>query len=387
MSRKAFAFPLIPAQYSFIMKSKFAFTLLALALLLGSCAKDDPAPAAIAETDETPYYYTPSLDDLVTDIPSPGDGVTSRSGYWTTIPAGSTNALAQAISEADPGGILYLKAGTHTETARVTVNKPLKIIGEDGAVLRIASPDTSANLNPAVYVLNAPGTAIQNVELVPLGDGAVTAIAFENSPLSAVLKSKISGFPYGVLVEKSGQVALIGNVIKDAQYNAIFVNRGKSLYIADNEISHAGDIGVWAGDRWGTFERNHIHHNPTGVLLCNFNVIFGSVLPSSPDPIGAEVTCTGWKLRDNKFTDNELVGLSVRDGPNLNLIESSNEFSGNGTYDINIPADEDFPGILFIPTAKNNTIYATPGVLIKDCGINNTIIGGTLVDTTVDPCN
>jgi hypothetical protein len=295
--------------------------------------------------------------------------------------------LNQAIADADDYGVIYLKAGLHTETDRVTVDKPVKIIGEDGAVLRMESPDTSANMNPALYVLNAPGTSIQNVEIVVHGSGAVTGIAFDGSPLSAVLKTKITGFPNGVLVHKSDQVALIGNEIKEALYNGILVNSGKSVYIADNEISHGGDLGVWACDRWGTIERNHFHHNAgAGVLLCKYPVIpgiFESILPSSPDPIGAEVTATGWKLRNNKFTENPFVGLSIRDGANLNFVESSNEYSGNGTYDISIPADEDVPNFLFIPAAKNNTVHAASGVLIQNCGINNTIVGGTI---STDPC-
>jgi hypothetical protein len=346
---------------------KLSLLLTAAAMLLVACQKDTPPTA-----DES-QYYTPKLGDFAVD----------RSGYWTTIPAGSVNALAQAIAEADPGGIIYLLAGTHTETDRVTVNKRVHIIGETGAVLMIASPDTSSTLNPAIYILNAAGAVVQNVEIRPLNNGAYTGVLMENSPGSAVLSSKVLGFPVGICIEKSDRVALIYNTIEGTGTdNGILVNNGKSAYIADNDIS-GFDIGLWACDRWGTAERNIFHHNINGMLLCKYNALFGVTTPSSSNPIGAESTCTLWKLRNNKFTNNIEHGLSIRDSSNQNFVESNNEYSGNAIYDINIPADEDIPNFLFIPAAYDNTIHAAPGVLIKNCGINNTVVGGTI---SPDPC-
>jgi nitrous oxidase accessory protein NosD len=337
-------------------------------LLFFACQKD--TTPAVDESN----YYTPKLSDFAVD----------RSGYWTTIPAGSTNALAQAIAEADPGGIIYLKAGTHTETDRVRVDKRVHIIGETGAVLMIASLDTVATHSPAIHILNAPGAVIQNVDIRPFNNGAYTAVLLENSPGSAVLSSKLTGFPVGVLVEKSDRIALMYNTLEGTGTdNGILVNNGKSAYIADNDISGFG-IGLWACDRWGTSERNNFHDNYNGTLLCKYNAVFGATIPGSSTPLGAESTCVLWKLRNNKFINNIENGLSIRDSSNRNFIESSNEYSGNVLYDIWIPADEDLiPGVLFVPAAYDNTIHAAPGVLIKNCGINNTVVGGTI---SPDPC-
>ncbi len=354
-------------------------TLLASALTFSSCQKDQAAAPAEAQQviDET-HYYTPNLGDFVTD----------RSGYWTEIPAGSVDALNAAIAEADEGGVIYLKAGMHTETDRVTINKQIKLIGEDGAVLKIASSDTVSTLNPAIYVLNAPGTAIQNLEILPLDDFFATTVIFENSDRSALLSCKISGFGIAAWVERSDRIAIIDNEISGAEYWAILVDNGRSAYIADNNI-HDNGLGIWACDKWGTMDGNHFYNNGNGVLLCKFNVIFGQTTPNSSDPVGADFTCTGWKLRNNKFTDNQGAGLAVMDGSNHNLISNSNEYSGNVFYDILIPADgydDGDPNGLFIPAAYKNVIIATPDVLIKDCGIDNVINGGNLVDTTADPC-
>lgn len=133
-------------------------------------------------------------------------------------------------------------------------------------------------------------------------------------------------------------------------------------------------------------EGNNFHDNASGVLLCNWSDVFEILTPSG-EPLDAIKTCIGWKLRNNKFTGNyDEGGLKIRDSAHLNLIESNNEFSDNVPYDIWIPADEDFLPLIYIPAAYKNTIYATPDVLIKDCGIDNVINGGTMVDTTVDPC-
>ncbi|MEZ4958306.1 MAG: right-handed parallel beta-helix repeat-containing protein [Saprospiraceae bacterium] len=353
-------------------------TALMAVFMFTACQKDKVEAVSDTQqqvTEET-NYYTPNL----------GDFVTSRSGYWTEIPAGSVDALNQAIADADAGGVIYLKAGMHTETGRVTVNKRVAIIGEDGAVLRVSSPDTTAEVNPGLHVLNAPGTLVKNLVIEPIEAISGCGIMFENSPQSAVLNSDISKFKWGVLVEKSDRMAIIGNHFQGCTANAILVNNGKSAYIGNNEIEGTADSGIWACDEWGTMENNHFHDNASGALLCNWSVVF-EVLTPSGEPLGAIKTCIGWKLRNNKFTGNYLEGgLKIRDSAHLNLIESNNEFSDNFPYDIWIPADEDFLPIIYIPAAYKNTIYATPDVLIKDCGVDNVINGGTMVDTSVDPC-
>lgn len=349
---------------------KLSLLLTAATLLFFACQKDT-APAA----DES-RYYTPKLSDFAVD----------RSGYWTTIPAGSINALTQAIADADPGGIIYLKAGMHTETSRVTVNKRVHIIGEDGAILKISSPDTTLEVNPGIHILNAPGAVVQNIKIEPLQASAWCGIMFENSPRSAVLSCEISVFWFGVLVERSDQVAIIDNHFLNCAGNGVLVNNGKSTYVGYNEFEGStGGSALWACDEWGTAEGNEFHNNEFGILLCKYPKEFGILTPGGA-ALSADKTCILWKLRSNKFNNNTDSGIIIRDSAHQNLIESNNEYSGNAKYDIVIPADEDVPGFIFIPAAYDNTIYAAPNVLIKDCGINTTINGGTLVDTTLDPC-
>jgi hypothetical protein len=76
----------------------------------------------------------------------------------------------------------------------------------------------------------------------------------------------------------------------------------------------------------------------------------------------------------------------VIDGANNNIL-TNNEGGGNGAYDMELTTDSYRYGFL-TPQSYNNTVYAGPyNITIKNCGQNNQIFGGTLINTTIDPCN
>ena len=146
---------------------------------------------------EESHYYTPSdsylraLDDL-TKPPA----LSSRSScQWTELAAGSNNALADAIKNACAGGVIYLKRGVHTETNPVTITKSVYIIGEAGAVLKVKTKlsrlDANGKfmINPFLHFLNAPRSAVLDLDIQPMETDGSTAILFENSHESAVLRS------------------------------------------------------------------------------------------------------------------------------------------------------------------------------------------------------
>ena len=268
----------------------------------------------------------------------------------------------------------------HQETERVTIRS----LGKMGRYCLCRVPIPLAAENAGLYVINAPGTLVKNIDISPLGDGAYTGVTFFQSPGSAILSCKIEEFPLGVFVEKSDRVAMIGNEIAKASSWGILVNNGQSAYVADNEISETG-IGLWACDLYGTCERNNYHDNVfAGLLLCQYTGIFGNTFLNGPD-LDAVNSATYWKVHTNDFTNNG-EGVIVRDGSNHNFV-NNNEYTDNMSYDISIPADETIQGInLFVPTAFENYIDEGQNVIIKDCGDNNTINGGMMVDTSVDPC-
>ncbi|MBI1226859.1 MAG: hypothetical protein GC192_16625 [Bacteroidetes bacterium] len=359
--------------------------------LLQSCQKDDQQVSVQPEQKASEQRYEGPID-LST--------VTSRSSCpWTVIPAGSTDALAAAIASTCDDGVIYLKAGLHTENSSVTVGKAVKIIGEAGAVLKIKSDlsigDATTGavpLHPALHILNAPGTLIQDLDIQPIGSDGGNALLIENSDGSGVMRNKFTGFQMSIVIEKSNRMTIMFNTVvtsglwqtgQVADAYGITVMNGTSAYLSDNEVSNSL-FGIWACDKWGTAERNLAHGNYIGIILCK--VPSAIQLPSG-EITGSINPATGWKTRNNKSIDNFNVGYLAIDGANHNLIEN-NEASGNAAYDMELTTDTYRFGFL-TPMAHDNTVVAGtyPNITIKNCGDNNSVTGGVLVDMAADPCN
>jgi nitrous oxidase accessory protein NosD len=385
------------------MKFKIALTLFT-ATLLSSCQKDLLVQDAVqtrTQIDES-KYFTPSaayLASLDAYSRKPESALRSADCNWTEIPAGSTNALDKAIAAACEGGVIYLKSGVHIENNPVTVTKSIKIIGEAGTILRFKSAisplDVTATLSlkPVLHFLNAPRSLVQDIDIQPLASAGATALLFENSNESAVMRCKITNFQWSIWVEKSDKMVIMKNTItatdkwqteEASEAEGITIANGKSVYVADNEINNCL-FGIWACDRWGTCERNNTYGNYLGIILCNVPAGFykfpdgqlkGSLIPGN-----------GWKTRNNTSTDNLNVGILVIDGANGNIVENNN-LSRNGDYDIELTTDTYRFGFL-TPMAYNNTVIAGSftNIRVKDCGRNNQITGGIRINTTTNPCN
>ncbi len=369
------------------MKTRFLplLTLLTLLTFLACQKEEKPATSQLQQDD---HYFVPDLRTFATD---------RSSCDWTILAGGSNNALAAAIANTCEGGVIYLKAGIHTETEPVVINKPVKIIGEAGAVLRVKSDLLPVNLatgtqpvSAGLHILNAPGTLIQDITMQPLGTDGGAAILIENSHQSAVIHTNITAHQFGVILEKSDRVAIMRNTIvitsawqtgQVSDAHGIIVMNGKSAYLSDNDVSNA-IFGIWPCDKWGTSERNITHGNVIGTIFCKVPMYLQ--LPGG-QVTGAEFSATLWKARQNQSSNNLDVGYLVIDGSNGNLLEN-NEGGSNGTYDYELVGDSYRFGFL-TPFTYDNVVYAKPGQTVKDCGVNNTISGGVAVDTNVDVCH
>ena len=316
-----------------------------------------------------------------------------------TIPAGSTDALAQALADICDNGIIYLAAGLHTETEPLTITKAIKLIGETGAVLRIQSPalqlssdSTLLAMTPALHILNAPNTLIQDLTIESLNLEGGAAIVFENSSGSAAMRNDMSGFQSNILLEKSDRVTLMFNKIvsrtpwglsmQPVAFGILNVN-GKSTYISDNDISGAL-WGIFVSDLWGTIERNNLYDNNFGINICGFRAAY--ILPNGTIPAKLE-SASRWKVRNNTISNNMNTGILVIDGSSDNLLENNN-LSNNGVQDIELTTTTTRNGFVAEASFDNTVMagsYST--IRIKDCGINNTIVGGVMIDTAVSPCN
>ena len=382
------------------MKNNTFIKLLAiLPFLLISCKNEIEQVPPQLQAEESHYFkpsdsYLKALDDL-TKPPA----LNSRSScQWTELAAGSNNALADAIKNACAGGVIYLKSGVHTETNPLTITKSIYLIGEPGAVLKVKSKlsrldaNGKFTINPFLHFLNAPRSAVLDLDIQPVDTDGSTAILFENSHESAVLRSKFTGFQVAVILENSDRVAIMRNTIvatsawkttTGVEVASIIIMNGLSAYVSDNDVSNSL-VGIFPSSKWGTLERNYTHGNYIGVILCN--VVKYIILPNG-QLTGAITPATGWKVRNNNSTDNLYIGYIVADGSNHNILEN-NDAARNALYDMELMSDSYRFGFL-TPFVHDNVVNAGAyqNIRIKDCGKNNKVSGGIRVNTATDPCN
>ncbi len=383
------------------MKNKIIYALLfTAALSLFSCSKDNKS---VPIDNNNAVNIAQVRQDVqkalqeIQNIQGVEMNVQARAaGRFVVVPAGSNNALAQALTDAGEGGVVYLRSGLHTETESITIRSQVVVIGENGAVLKIKSNlislDASGvfSLSPAIHVLNAPRTAIQNIEIQPTDVDGGVAILYENSPLSASMFCRIKSFEISILVEKSDQITLIGNKITSSTLwqttgitcDGIIVCNGKSAWISNNEVESAV-FGIWPCDFYGSCVNNNTHNNYIGIILCK--VPDNAFRLPSGQTTGARLASGYVKVLNNQSDNNLTAGYLVIDGANNSVLEG-NRSSGNGTYDIELVGDSYRFGF-FTPKSFSNRVLALPTQKVKDCGLNNVVVGGQMVNNAIDPCN
>ncbi|MCC7244474.1 MAG: hypothetical protein IT269_02250, partial [Saprospiraceae bacterium] len=150
-------------------------------------------------------------DNLNTDK-NPVIGTDDRASY--VIPAGSINALAAALQDYST---VILAPGIHTEDGPVTVSGYKKIIGQDGAVLRV---NTTPFVNPevplqvALHLDHASGSAVHGLIIESSTPVGGTGILVENSTKVSIQNCKLRNFQFSILVEKSPLVNIHQNIIE-----------------------------------------------------------------------------------------------------------------------------------------------------------------------------
>lgn len=316
-------------------------------------------------------------------------------GPAVEVPAGSVDALADAIAAAGEGGTVLLKAGDHHESNTVTITHKVTIIGEAGATL-ISDTfpfTTSGTMKPALHVYNTAQVVIYGLEILPEGDIGGTAIFIENAPGTRVANNTIREHEVGIIIHQGDRSNIEDNTIvaTDAGLNGeipvadgILLVNGDFVEIKGNNVSNA-ILGIFASDRKGLLIDNETFNNFVGMILCN--VPAGVPTPGG-EIVGSETNATKWVVRNNNNHDNFDIGLLVIDGANQNLL-TNNEGGNNGRYDIELAGDSERFGF-FTPTSRETRVVTgnVDGLVIKDCGVDDQIIGDAiLVDTSADPCN
>ena len=370
-----------------------------LAAMLASGCADEPLPL-VPEVDTVAADEEARVEEALTEasrleafalesdggVASLVESISSESGRASivVVPAGSVDALAGALASAGTGGIVILKSGLHTESGSVTITSRVNLIGEPGAILQVDTQTDAAFNDPALHLLGASRVLVWGIDLRPAQSSGNTAILLQDSPRATIGNNTISAHQVSVLIHESDRAFLFGNTITtspDGFYGVEVVN-GERVSIVGNEIANAPGFGVFACDRDGTFLLNHMHGNFIGLIFCNVPV--GDATLPDGQVIGSDVPATDWTARWNNATDNAWGYLAIDGANGCDLLH--NEASNNSDYDIELAGDSERFGF-FTPTSSNCTaVSSNPAIVVKDCGLNNTVIGGTQVDTTVDPC-
>lgn len=316
--------------------------------------------------------------------------------YWASgdtdgppviLPAGSVNGLAPALAAAGPNGTVIVKSGPHTESGMVTVSHKVRIIGEPGAVMVFSinpSPEGAVIL-PAIRILNANHVTIWGLEIRPSGVAGGTAILIQNSSHATIANNFFRDQELGVFVQYGNHATIWGNTVTcvptlDLPMGIIVCN-GKHGLIADNNVS-GGVFGIWPCDEKGIVMNNFVHANFVGLILCKVPV--GWTLPGG-QVVGSDLPSIKWLAVNNRAANNDW-GYLIIDSANKNLVVN-NAATNSGVYDVEFTGDTFRFGFL-APASFNNLFVAGshPNIGVKNCGINNTIIGGQLVNNTLDPC-
>ncbi len=329
------------------------------------------------------------------------------------IPADSVDALAAAIDEIAPNGVIILAAGEHCESGTILIEKTIKLIGvdvpagEDGAILIVDTGPIytyGETLDPAIYVFQAPGTRIENIELRPKGEIGGTGVIFEESEGAILRGCTFTKHQYNVVSQNSDNVDIDDNYMEctDAwlpylaaeipEAIGITIVNGVNVHIHNNVIK-GGLIGAWVTDDGGTVDNNTITKSYIGVIPCAVTPETQLTLPKSSKIITSNMPGTKWTIKDNSIHENLWFGILLFDG-SIECHVENNDCTGNGLSE-DVPYVDDDGEFMFFGTGadieaggesmvfgfptvatKDNTIIVgadNPGVRVKICGTNNSL--------------
>jgi len=344
----------------------------AAALFLGACGQDQNSTPVTGPNPQNPVSVAAVVD----------------------LPSGSADGLAAAIAAAGPHGTVHVAAGVHTESGPVVVDIPVSIEGEPGAVVRTAttaSISTPLTIEAAIHVKNADGVRIAGLKLVPEGPIGNTAILIHDSGQAVIENNEIDDYQFGVLLQNGDHAQVRDNSIAATgawqtgdvfdSYGVVVAN-GTHVILAGNTVNNA-IFGLWPCDAAGQAHDNLTYGNLVGIILCK---VPEASLDIDGEIVGAEHSANRWEVVHNVSRDNFDTGYLVIDSANNNRLVN-NAASGNAAYDIELTADTTRFGFL-TPAAFENTVIpgAHKGLVVKDCGDNNHIIGIDTVDLSTDPC-
>ena len=372
------------------MRFTFILPVALLMLLLAGCTEEPfnevitPVPASDIDVDQILLETEHEVAAIRQEIEDQPIGF--RSNAPVIVPPNLVDALEEAINLAGPNGTVYLESGQHTITHTVEISFPIRLRGAPGAVL-VADLGTAnfedevALLDPALHIKGANRTQINDLTIQHASANGSCAILIEDSRNVRIWSNHISGFQLGMLLYEGDRAQIVNNTLTGLQeperHYGVYVVTGQRVILAWNDISHFG-TGIFASDHRGRALANTLYDNQgDGIIFCRAPSYYS--LPDGNN-VEADVSAAFWLATANSSTGNGELGYSVIDGANNNRL-INNQSADNGFLDIILFPAFEFPG-LSLPTSFDNLVISLsdPDNAIMDCGENNTVIGGEMVD-------
>lgn len=312
------------------------------------------------------------------------------------LQAGSVNGLQAAIQQAGPWGKVIVKSGLHKEDLTVRVTHPIRILGEPGAIIQSGvSPDLSGNFPStsfaALQVENANFVIIQKLQFIPdpaIGTGPNAIVLYE-SDYSLIRNNSFDSFDGAVLLVESSFCTISQNdangPLSEGGYgNGLFNSASSDANIFFNNTLVDFGNGMFVCDRNGLVFRNQVDSSFYGYIYCTWPL--GFIQLDNGVDIGTTTSATGYLGLSNESHNSILDGYLIVDGANKNNIVN-NFASNSGEYDVFFTGDFIDEGFFRPKSFENNFLAGRfRNIQVKDCGDNNNIFGGQLVDTNLDPC-
>lgn len=312
-----------------------------------------------------------------------------------TVPAGSVDALAAAIAEAGNGGTVVLASGDHTENGTLLIESRVIITGEPGATLLFPNAELPAPIPaeviPSIHIRNTSRAWLKGFSIsTGTNEGGRVGVLIQDAPRTRLEGLTIAGFQYGVLIDGGDRCQIISNTVSgvaadypEAQASwGITNSTGRRTIIMRNEIT-GFNVGVFFSDQRGLAFSNTTTGGVIGYIWCT--VPAWQVYPEG-DAIVAAEPANGWRAYNNTAIGAAFNYLIV-DGAKSS-VSIQNESIAAGLYDFEIAGESQRFGFT-TPPSSNSLVISVGGYIdatIKDCTGDNTIIGGTLIDTSADPC-
>jgi len=310
------------------------------------------------------------------------------------VPAGSVDALAGAIEEAGTGGTVVLASGDHTENQTLVINTRVRIVGEADVNLifpNVNPPmDIPKEIVPAIHIRDASRVWLRNFTIsTGSSEASRYGVVIQDAPQTRLQKLTITGFQDGILIDGGDESQILNNTLigvldqfPDLVLWGIANSTGQDVTIFNNNVSNFA-VGIFFSDANGLAYSNIVSGGTIGFIWCT--VPAWQNYPNG-DFVSAASPANAWVGFRNTVASSVFNYLIIDGATNSVAIQNSSIDAI--LYDYEIAGESERFGFI-TPTSSNSLVVANGAVSdvnIKDCTGDNTIIGGNLVDTAVDPC-